>query len=155
MAVPCPLPFPSCRHPTPTPRYFAISPKVSRAEREGGEKTHKFRFFPIETRLQSLISVEKPRIYPGLGLAWKLMALILRSCWADSLRVGSVGSTVGKLSPFYSKAKTTGFGAKIGFVGWVPALLLACCVALIKWLNFSGLQFLHLYNGALTMVTLS
>lgn len=100
------------------------------------------------------MSVEKPRIYAGLTLAWKLLALLLRSCWADSLMVGSMGSTLGKLSPFYSKAKTTGFGAKIGFVGWVPALFLTCYVALIKWLNFSGLQFLHLCNGALTVVTL-
>lgn len=61
---------------TPTTHYFAVSPKISRDERERGEKNHKLIFFPIEMRTQGLMKL------------LKLLALILRSCWAESLRVG-------------------------------------------------------------------
>lgn len=119
-----------------------LIPKSPGLSEKGVRKHTSSDFSPIEMRTQSLISAENLRICPGLGPTWKL-SLAPR---VTPLRVGSMGSTLGKLGPFYSKAKITGFGAKIGFVGWVPALFLICCVVLIQWHNFSGLQFLHLYN---------
>lgn len=93
MPVPGPLPSPSCRYPTLTPHYFAITPKISRDEQERGEKNYKFIFFPIETRTQGLMKL------------LKLLALILGSCWAESLRVGSMGSALGKIKSFLLKSR--------------------------------------------------
>lgn len=74
-------------------------------------------FSPTEMRAQGLISVENPRIYPGLGLALDPLALTLGDPLGRVIERGVRGLSSGKMQVFiqntkYKIQKTTGLAVK-------------------------------------------
>lgn len=94
-------------------------------------------------RAQDLISVENPRIYPGLGLALDPLALTLRDPLGRVIERGVHGLSSGKMQVFLLKYKRPQVLQLRETEGQALALLLTCRVTLFKWLNFPGPQCPH------------